>query len=97
MTNVGMKAKVNSLMAQRLSIQQILSAFVVVIPMLVGGITYVDGRYQTKKDSEALFFAVDKRVGTLESSYAENQKVQGQIYGEVKEISGYLRAKSEKK
>jgi hypothetical protein len=99
-----MKDKMIDMLGLKLSLGQVLSSFVVVIPTIIGTITYLNQTYETKANVAELHAnrvaetaRLDKRIDKIEDAQASLQTVQSQTYAEVKEISGYLRAKSERK
>ncbi len=97
MTASSAKAKMANMMGLSVTFGQVLAAFVVVLPTTVGIVTFLNTNFQTKDEARLESERVNKRVDAVEATIETQSKLQAQIFGEVKDISGYLRAKSEKR
>lgn len=84
--------KLLDMLNMKLTVGQVIAGSFVTLTAVVSIVTYVHSTFQTKLEADRRDEKINKRVDKMEEGFQAQSRVQTEIYGDVKEISGILKA-----
>ncbi len=97
MAEIHQSNKIKSIMEMKLSVGQVIAGVFTTITTVVMTMIYVQNTYETKIDSEKKYTTTQEQMKEIKGGQEVQAKLQTEIYGDVKKISGILESQMAEK
>jgi hypothetical protein len=91
------KGKLRNMLDMQLTVGQVLAGLFATTTSVVATVIYINATYETKVDSERKFAQTQDQIRDIKDGLATQHKLQTEIYGDVKKISGILESQMAEK
>ena len=91
------QSTLKTMLDMKLSVGQVLAGSFTTVVTVVAVVIYVHSTFQSRTEADKEHEKIMKRVEKVEDGFASQSKVQTEIYGDVKKISGILEAQMAEK
>ncbi len=89
--------KLRTMLDMKLSLGQVLAGSFTTVVTVASTVIYVQGTFETKLDADKKERNMQERIVKVEDGFASQARLQTEIYGDVKKISGILEAQMAEK
>lgn len=90
-------SKLSSMMNMKLTVGQVLAGSFTTVVTVVTIVIYIQGTFETKLDADRKDIQIQARINKVEDGFQAQSKLQTEIYGDVKKISGILESQMAEK
>jgi len=89
--------RIRNMLDMKLTVGQVLTGSFTTIVTVVSTVIYVQGTFETKLDADRKEVQLQNRIAKIEDGFEAQAKLQTEIYGDVKKISGILESQMAEK